>query len=96
MHCPLLRHRRIVGGSPSTGFYCNAAAGGRGGTVGHSMLAGAARRDTKPQWRTDALADRERAVTPKSVGYARARRSRMGRRAVPRAWPSAGPLEGRA
>jgi hypothetical protein len=83
MLLPLRRHWRAVGRPPRARLHRDAAAGGRVGTQQHALLAGSARRPCQPQWRTDALADRERAIAARRARSTRPGNAGVGRRAVP-------------
>ena len=96
MLLPSGRDRRDLGRPQSARLRRDAAAGGRGGTQRHAVLAGAAWRHGEPQRRQDALADWIRAVASERSRPASAGRIGMERRAVPRAWASAGTVESRA
>jgi len=88
--------RRNLGRPPRARLRRDPAAGGRGGAQRNAVLAGAAWRHGEPQRRQDALADWIRAVASERSRPASAGRIGMERRAVPRAWASAGTVESRA
>ena len=96
MLLPLGRDRRNLGRPARARLHRDAAAGGRGGTQRHAVLAGAAGRYGEPERREDALADRECAVAGERARPARAGSAGVGRRAVPRARNAAGAVEDRA
>ena len=83
MRRALRRHRRIVGQPKGARFHRDASAGGCVGTIGHTVLAGAARRHGEPQRGADALADRERTVPAQRIGLESARNAGVGRGAFP-------------
>ena len=91
----VLCSRRDLGRSPSARLHRDAPARGRVGAIRRSLLAGAARRFSEPQRRSNALADRECAIAHQSIRSASARLAGMGRGAVPGTRFAAGPLESR-
>ena len=93
---PVSRYWRIVRRPRRARFYRDPAAGGRIGAQRRSLLAGSARRQREPQRSTDALAGRECAIASQCAGRAGTGATRLGGRAVPRAWGSARTMGGGA
>ena len=96
MFGPVLRHRRAVGRSHRARLHLDEAARGGFGTEPRPLLAGAARRKGEPQRRSDALADRQRAVARQFAERTSTGAAGMGRRAVPCARNAAGQMGHRA
>ena len=96
MLLPFRRDRRIVGRPARARFHRHAAAGGGVGAERYAMLAGSAWRNSEPQRRTDALADRERSILDQRSRPACVGDVVVGGRAVPGTRLSNGPLVCRA